>query len=98
MSVTVTNKRIVEQVADKLIVTDIDITQRVLPATVTFDEIVADVEVNREAGTVTVNFEGYESDGFYDGEADIPVAKRDVAEAVASMLEGDGVVVIRESC
>jgi hypothetical protein len=93
MRIEVTNKRLVIQVADKIVITDIDICQRIYPATVKFTEIEAAVEVDTDASMVMLDFGGCERDGYYDGEADIPAAKRQLALEVADMLKRDGVVV-----
>jgi hypothetical protein len=93
MSVEVTNKRLFTQIGDQVIVTDIDICQRVLPARVDFEGIEQVVEVNTSMGMLDIEFEGYESTLHYDGEADIPAATRSLASEIADLLEGDGVIV-----
>jgi len=92
MSVEVTNKRLFTQIGDQVIVTDIDICQRVLPARVDFKGI-EQVVVNTSMGMLDIEFEGYESTLHYDGEADIPAATRLLASEIADLLEGDGVIV-----
>jgi hypothetical protein len=94
MSVEVTSKRLVAHVGDCLVITNIDICQIAVPAKVAFDDILAAVEVDHDAGMVAVDFEGYEHDGFYDGNDDIPAAKRQLALEVADMLQADGVAVV----
>lgn len=93
MSFEVTSKRLTAHIGDKIVVTDIDICQRVLPATVAFNELQAYLDVDRDTGVVSVEFEGYENDGFYDGEDDLPAAKELILKELADMLEGDGVIV-----
>jgi hypothetical protein len=55
MSTEVTLKRLFTQVGDKVIVTDIDICQRVLPANVEFMGIEQVVQVDEAIGEVTLN-------------------------------------------
>jgi len=93
MSLETTSKRLFTQIGDRVVVTDINICQRILPAKVDFKGIEQVVEVDELYGRVTVEFEGYESEVVYDGASDIPAAKRQVALCIADMLEDDGVIV-----
>lgn len=94
MSTEITSKRLFTQLGDKVIVTDTDICQRILPATVDFKGIEQVVQVDEDAGVVALDFEGYASDGFFEPGDDIVEARRLVALEVADMLEGDGVIVV----
>jgi hypothetical protein len=93
MNTETTSKRLFTQVGDPVVITDITIHQRVLPATVEFKGIEQVVVVDLDAGTMAVEFEGYESHCHYDGVDDIPAAKRQLAAAIAYRLESDGVIV-----
>lgn len=86
-----TTKRYTIRVGDQLVITDIDITQRVLPARVQFATILAAVTV--EDNEVCIDFEGYEDSGWFDYNDEVAEAKLVLAQEVADMLEVDGVIV-----
>jgi hypothetical protein len=93
MSVTITTKRLFDHVGDHVVITDIDITQRIVPATVMFDDLLAEIEVDAGAWMVSIVYEGYETDGIYDGPEDVEAAKVQLAKEVADLLEADGIIV-----
>jgi len=91
------SKRLFTRVGDKVVVTDIEISQRVLPAIVDFKGILQVVVVDEKAGIVSVDLAlpGYEEDyhTFFEPGADLVRIKREVALEVADALNDDGVIV-----
>ena len=98
MNVETTSKRLIVHVGDKVIVIDINICQRVLPAIVEFKGIEQVVKVDESQGIVSVDLPlpGYEEDyyTFFEPGADFIAIKREVALEVADSLSDDGVTVI----
>ncbi len=90
--VEVTSKRLTARIGDKVVVTDIDICQRLLPAEIDFKGILQVVKV--EGNWASVEFEGYETDRYAEPEEDVEEVKLAVAAEIADMLEGDGATVI----
>jgi len=97
MNVETTSKRLFAHVGDKVIVTDINICQRVLPAVVEFKGILQVVKVDESQGIVSVDLPlpGYEEDyyTFFEPGADLIKIKHEVALEVADALNDDGVIV-----
>jgi hypothetical protein len=86
-----TKTRIVDQVGDKIVVTDI--VQRILPANVLFDDLVAAVVSNYGDRQVHLEFEGFTGWAFVPKEAIWRDARIALAHEIARKLEGDGVIV-----
>jgi hypothetical protein len=86
-----TKTRIVDQVGDKIVVTDI--VQRVLPANVIFDDLVAAVVSNYGDRQVHLEYEGFSAWAFVPEGAIWRDARIALTHEVAAKLEEDGVIV-----
>jgi hypothetical protein len=93
-----TTKRYTIRVGDQLIVTDIDITQRTLPARVQFATILAAVTIDRNGltgvGEAYIDFEGFVDSATLGQGDSVEEAKLLIALEVADLLEEDGVEVV----
>ena len=89
MSVQRNYQSLVEQVGDNVVVTDIEITQKIVPAVVWFEDILASAVYDGESNVVSIDFEGYDTYLLRCG--DLAAVKLAAAREVAELLENDGV-------
>lgn len=87
-------KRHTERVGTKLVITDIEITQRVVPAEVDFNDMLAAVQVKTDGTVVYLEFAGYETDGDLDPGDDIDESRLLLANEIADFMEFDGIKVL----
>jgi len=87
------NKRHLERIGDKLVITDIEITQRVVPAEVDFNDLLAAVQIKTDKTAAYLEFAGYETDGDLEsGEEE--EGRLLLANEVADCMEFDGIKVL----
>ncbi len=87
------NKRHLERVGDRLVITDVEITQRVVPAEVDFDDLLKAVQINTDKNAGYIEFAGYESDGDIEDD-DVEEARLLLANEIADFMESDGIKVL----
>jgi len=88
------NKRHLERIGDKLVITDVEITQRVVPAEVDFDDLLKAVQINADKSASYIEFAGYESDGDIEIGDDVGETCLLVANVIADSMEFDGIKVL----
>lgn len=88
------NKRHLERIGDKLVITDIEITQRVVPAEVDFNDLLAAVQVKTDKTAAYLEFAGYETDGDLDPGDSVDEGRLLLANEVADFMEFDGIKVL----
>lgn len=88
------NKRHLERVGDKLVITDVEITQRVVPAEVDFADLLRAVQIKTDKSAGYIEFAGYESDGDIEAGDDVEEARLLLANEIADFMEFDGIKVL----
>jgi len=88
------NKRHLERVGDKLVITDVEITQRVVSAEVDFADLLRAVQINADRSAGYIEFAGYESDGDIESGDDVEEARLLLANEIADFMESDGIKVL----
>ena len=94
MSVHRNYESIATRVGDQVVVTDIEVTQKIVPAVVKFEDILAAAVYDVESNVVSIDFEGY--DTYMLRRGNLSAVKAAAAREVAEALEDDGVEISRE--
>lgn len=87
-------KRHTERVGDKLVITDVEVTQRIVPAEVDFNNLLAAVQFKTDGSAAYLEFAGYETDGDLDPGDDREEGRLLLANEIADFMEFDGIKVL----